>query len=46
MYYLKNLYLTEEMMSGEKDIEFKNEMEDSFDVNIVPSDLNAFREYV
>lgn len=46
MYYLKNLYLTEDMMIGEKAQNFKKDMQASFNVIIVPEQLDSFRDYI
>ena len=46
MYYLKNLYLTEEMLNDANMTEFKRDMEGSFNVIMVPDKLEEFREYI
>lgn len=44
MYYLKKLYITEELLNDKKAHDFKDDMRESFRVYVLPDRIEAFRQ--
>lgn len=45
MFCLKNLYITEELINSDKTREFKEDMDNSFNVCVVPNSIEEFRAF-